>query len=431
MRIGFYQNLSHLGKWNWDEFLNGEVGLSGTDSQVLKLIYDLAHNGHEVLCFSTQVAKTPLHNLKHIQVVSLETAVEQAKQAELELIIFSNRHNQETVDGVRKCEELEQPCVVWDHNGPWYELANLFSELKFVRRVVCVSIYQTDNVRDHPVFDKVDFVHNGIDCDLLKAYESTNREPFSVCYLGALKPAKGFQHLAKAWPNVRKLLPNAELTVIGSAQLYDRNSQLGPLGVAEPDFEFSNIIPYLGATIEATKRNGVQFLGLASPRTLHSVIASSNIGIINPNCSRSELAECCSISSLEIQALGTAIVGGNIGGNKETIKNGETGILINSEKELANTLIKLLSSPELSRRMGKNGIKWVRDNFSRELTVQRWTALLESVIKDEKKHPLPFSWKRADWKIITREGIRQVRKMPYLRNKSLTLREMRSLLPKT
>jgi glycosyltransferase involved in cell wall biosynthesis len=117
------------------------------------------------------------------------------------------------------------------------------------------------------------------------------------------------------------------------------------------------------------------------------VIASSSIGVINPNCSRTELAECCSVSSLEIQALGAAIVGGNIGGNKETISNGKTGILINSENDLAGTLIKLLSHPDLSRQMGKNGIQWVRDNFSRDLTVQRWSSLLEAVIRTKNLVP--------------------------------------------
>jgi glycosyltransferase involved in cell wall biosynthesis len=430
MRIGFYLNLRHLGKWDWNEFLEGDMGLSGTDSQALHLAYDLAVNGHEVFFFSTQAAETPIERLKHIQVDDLETAVLQAKKAELELLVFVNRHNQETISGARKCETVNQPCVVWDQNGPWPEIANLFSSLKSVRRVVCVSVAQTDNVRDYPVFNKIDFVHNGIDWDLLKSYAPIQRNPLGVCYLGALKPAKGFQHLAKAWPSVHKVFPEATLTVLGSAQLYDRNSELGPLGIAEPEFELSYIVPYLGDTIEEAKSKGVTFLGLSSPRTLRSVIASSSIGVINPNCSRTELAECCSVSSLEIQALGAAIVGGNIGGNKETVKNGKTGILINSEKELASTLIKLLSNPELSRKMGENGVEWVRDNFSRDLTVQRWSSLLEAVIRNEKPCPPAFSWERATWKVIAREGIRQLRKVPILNDKLLSLREIKALFTK-
>ena len=430
MKLGFYFNLSHLGRWDWNEFLVGDIGLSGTDSQALHLAYDLAVNGHEVFFLSTQAAETPIERLKHIQVDDLEAAVIQAKQIEVELLVFCNRHDRETIAGARKCEIVNQPCVVWDQNGPWPEMANLFSSLKCVRRVVCVSVAQTDNVRDYPVFNKIDFVHNGIDWDLLKSYGSMERNPLGVCYLGALKPAKGFQHLAKAWPSVHKVFPEATLTVLGSAQLYDRNSELGSLGIAEPEFELSYIVPYLGDTIEEAKSKGVTFLGLSSPRTLRSVIASSSIGVINPNCSRTELAECCSVSSLEIQALGAAIVGGNIGGNKETINNGKTGILINSENDLAGTLIKLLSHPDLSIQMGKNGIQWVRDNFSRDLTVQRWSSLLEAVIRNEKPCPPDFSWKRATGKVITREGIRQLRKVPILNDKLLTLREIKALFAK-
>ena len=426
MKIGIYFDSRHIGQWNWDEFLAGNIGLSGTDAQILYLARDLVQLDYEIYFFVTQ-SEIYLQKLNTIQVENLENAVVEAKNYHLDLLIFNNREDEATKIGIAQCETINQPCIVWCQNDPSPVMADLLLATKSVRRVICVSAIQADGIRDHPVFKKVDYVHNAIDINLFDSVSSSvSRNPVGVCYLGSLTVDKGFQHLAKAWSKVHQIIPNATLTVLGSAKLYDRNSSLGPLDIAHQEFELTHIVPYLGNSIEQARSKGVEFLGLVSPKTIRSIIASSSIGVVNPNCSTSYETFC--VSAVEVQAGGAAAVGGNIGGLKETVCHQKTGILINSEQQLDRVLIELLANPEKARLMGIKGQQWVRETFSRDIIMERWDDLLKAVIRGDKPMPLEFNWKRSNLKGLAREGIRQTRKIPILGNKLPTLYRMKSLV---
>ena len=424
MKVGLYFPSVHLGSWTWQDFLNDEVSLSGTDYRILFLTHLIAKHGYKVFLFSTQnIAEVT--TTKQIQVDNFATAVIKAKDTNIDILITCNRQNQDTVAGIKKCEEVHQPCVVYSGNGPSPEMADLLYRSMSVRRLVCASATQADELRDRTNFPKTEFVYNSLkSCYLSDPSFLTQRNSLGVCYLGSLTPSKGFQHLARAWPRIHQAFPDATLTVLGSAKLYQRNVSLGPLGVAEREFELTEIVPYLGSTREEAQSKGVIFLGLASPKTICSVIASSSIGVVNPNCSGSLETFCT--SAIEVQAGGAAVVGANRGGLRETVRNHETGILINSEKQLADAIIKLLANPEQTRQMGEEGERWAKETFNRDRIMDRWCSLLEAVVRDEKPYPPDFSWKRATWKTTVREGIRQARKIPGLGNRVPTLHQLKS-----
>ncbi|MBO3460287.1 glycosyltransferase family 4 protein [Aetokthonos hydrillicola Thurmond2011] len=426
MRIGFYFPSRDLDTWSWLEFLSGDLALGGTDSLVLRLAYQLAStsNGIGVYFFSNH-APTPVDKLSQFQAENLSNAVAQARKLELDVVIFNNRANEETVAGVQECEILAQPCIVWDHNGPSPTMANLFESSQFVRRVICVSASQSDELRDHRVFKKTEFVYNFIDIDSSK-YTSCVKNALAVCYLGSLTPSKGFQHLAKAWPAVHAIFPEATLTVLGSSKLYNRYTNLGSLGIADPEFERCAIVPYLGGTPEEIKAMGVTFMGLVSPQDIPKIVSSKVLGVVNPNCLGSYETFC--VSAIEIQAAGTAVVAANYGGLRETVKNGYTGVLINSERELSSTLIKLLSNPEKLNLMGIRGYEWVFNNFRSDIVVERWISLLQSVTRGEKAYPPKFSWKRSNPRIVARQCIRTLRYLPILDNNVPTLNTVKTLI---
>jgi glycosyltransferase involved in cell wall biosynthesis len=397
--------------------------LSATDSSKLHLADQLAVRGYEVFLFSTQPFNY-IESIEQKKVDSLEAAVLEARNISLDLLIFTYANKQNVVSGIAKCDEISQPSIIWFQNTPSPNMTNLLVNARFVKRGICVSKNQTDGLRDHPIFEKIDYIHNAIDSERLQHPLSTQRNSLRVCYLGSLTPSKGFQHLARAWPRIHQAFPDATLTVLGSAKLYQRNVSLGPLGVAEREFELTEIVPYLGSTREEAQSKGVIFLGLASPKTICSVIASSSIGVVNPNCSGSLETFCT--SAIEVQAGGAAVVGANRGGLRETVRNRETGILINSEKQLADAIIKLLANPEQTRQMGEEGERWAKETFNRDRIMDRWCSLLEAVVRDEKPYPPDFSWKRATWKTTVREGIRQARKIPGLGNRVPTLHQLKS-----
>lgn len=408
MKIGIYFDSRHIEKWNWQEFLAGELGLSGTDSQTLSLTYHLAQNNWELFLFSQ--SPPSLNLLKSIAVEDLNHALILAKNENLDLLIFcSSIGKEQIIAGIHQAEKIQQTCIFWCHNNPDPKITKLLAESKSIARVICVSATQADGFRDKPIFNKIEYIYNAIDPELFDFQNTIKRNPYQVCYLGSLTPAKGFQHLAKAWHKVKTNIPEATLMVLGSAKLYNRNSKLGNLGIAEEDFENTQIIPYLGSTKEEAKSKGVKFCGLVSPQEVRKIIATSSIGICNPNCQGSLETFC--VSAVEIQATGLPVIAANKGGLKETVKNGKTGILINQENDLSTAIINFLNNQPKITLMGKNAKIYIKEKFRRELIVNDWLLLIQRVINKEKPNPPKFSFERGNLKVIIKEIIRIIGKI--------------------
>ncbi len=78
------------------------------------------------------------------------------------------------------------------------------------------------------------------------------------------------------------------------------------------------------------------------------------------------------IALLEAQATGKPVVAFNVGGVKEAMLDKETGLLVKPDsRELANAIMKLLSSWSLRETMGRKGQEFVSGNFSWDVCAQR------------------------------------------------------------
>jgi glycosyltransferase involved in cell wall biosynthesis len=77
---------------------------------------------------------------------------------------------------------------------------------------------------------------------------------------------------------------------------------------------------------------------------------------------------------LESNACGTPIIGIREGGIRESIIDGETGILVDrDEQELVQAITKLIDSQEMREKLSQNGVEYVRKYW----TWEKSTALLE------------------------------------------------------
>jgi trehalose synthase len=75
---------------------------------------------------------------------------------------------------------------------------------------------------------------------------------------------------------------------------------------------------------------------------------------------------------------GTPVIGGNVGGIKHQIVDGENGYLVNSIDEAAARLVELLGDPELRQRMGENAKETVRTQFLMPRLLEDWLDLIGS-----------------------------------------------------
>ena len=117
----------------------------------------------------------------------------------------------------------------------------------------------------------------------------------------------------------------------------------------------------------------VDFLGYLTGGALHQAIAGAK-ALVLP----SEWYENAPVSLLEAYALGRPVIGTNIGGIPELIKNGETGLIAQplDAENLAQVLTAMNDLPTSARQeMGERGRDWVSREFSQGAYLERTTAL--------------------------------------------------------
>ncbi len=73
---------------------------------------------------------------------------------------------------------------------------------------------------------------------------------------------------------------------------------------------------------------------------------------------------------------GAAVIGGNVGGIRRQIKDGENGFLVNTPAEAADRIVQLLNDEDLRHRLGSNAKSTVRENFLLTRLMEDWIDLL-------------------------------------------------------
>jgi trehalose synthase len=75
---------------------------------------------------------------------------------------------------------------------------------------------------------------------------------------------------------------------------------------------------------------------------------------------------------------GTPVIGGNVGGIRYQIKDGENGFLVSSPEEASKRIVELLKNPLLRERMGKKARETVRKKFLLTRYLEQYLDLFNS-----------------------------------------------------
>jgi len=73
---------------------------------------------------------------------------------------------------------------------------------------------------------------------------------------------------------------------------------------------------------------------------------------------------------------GAAVIGGNVGGIRHQITDGENGFLVGTVDEAAQRIVQLLKDPQLRRRLGHRAKETVREKFLMSRLLEDWLDLL-------------------------------------------------------
>lgn len=96
-------------------------------------------------------------------------------------------------------------------------------------------------------------------------------------------------------------------------------------------------------------------------------------------CIQKSLREGFGLTVSEALYKGRPTIGGNVGGIRIQIQDGETGFLVDSVAECADRCLQLLRDPALGERLGAAGHAYVRDHFLSTADLREHLQLFQSV----------------------------------------------------
>jgi len=129
--------------------------------------------------------------------------------------------------------------------------------------------------------------------------------------------------------------------------------------------------------------------GLQDCITLHGKVAPENVPELLREATMfvaPSREESFGVAVLEASACGLPVIGSRVGGLPEVILDGETGLLFgkNNPGELADCII-TLTEPQVSGKLGQNGVKFVQSEYTSEVALTKMEAVYRMMLNKSKK----------------------------------------------
>lgn len=185
-----------------------------------------------------------------------------------------------------------------------------------------------------------------------------DEDRLQVLLFGVLRPYKGIDFLLRAWSRLEGEVPDARLVIAGSGET-----------------EFLERVDEQIRELRLEDHVETHY-GFLPDETLKSLIQASDI-LVYPYERVTQ-----SGALLAGMAAGKAIIATALAGFRETLRDGETALLVESGDEtgLASSLERLLKDNQLRRRLGDAVGKDVRERFSWDQIAERTMACYRSLL---------------------------------------------------
>ncbi|OGY11727.1 MAG: hypothetical protein A3D26_01665 [Candidatus Blackburnbacteria bacterium RIFCSPHIGHO2_02_FULL_44_20] len=218
---------------------------------------------------------------------------------------------------------------------------------------------------------KVEIAYMGVDIKLFNPLKRNKlwmdrfgSNPKIILGVGRLIKWKGFEYLIKAYALVLKSIPNTKLVLIGK----------GPEEEA---------LRKLAKKLDLEENEDVFLMGTFGPDKLPMIYASSNL-VVSPSITIAKTGEKEGQGNvvLEARASGIPVIASRSGGLIDTVDGEKNGLLFEERdyKELSKKIISVLSNDTLRKNLSKNGLTYVRENFSWENTSSRFCKLYDEIL---------------------------------------------------
>ncbi len=253
---------------------------------------------------------------------------------------------------------------------PWTH-QRLMRALHEASRVVAISNFtKRELVRLGLPADKVTTIYPGLDTQRFRPDPEAGaalRKRLGlegkkvILTLGRLVPRKGQDRVIEALPQVLRQVPDVVYLIAGDGPDRERLERLAwDQGVADH-------VRFVGRVAHGEGRayyNAADLFVMAS-RRIEGEGDVEGFGIV----------------FLEANACGLPVLGGRSGGVVEAVADGESGFLVdpNDPADIARHIVALLRYDELARRLGQQGLRRVRTQFSWRRAAAQVQAMNEAL----------------------------------------------------
>lgn len=210
---------------------------------------------------------------------------------------------------------------------------------------------------------KIVTVHNGVDLNQLTVTTSSrdirrrlgvDENETLIGSAGRLMPVKGYEYLLKAVQIMGEKQRDVRLLLIGDGP--ERKS----LEQAVANLGLDDRVIFHGFTPDTAE-----------------LIKAMDIFVL------SSLHEGISIALLEAMALGVPVVATAVGGNREVITDGETGLLVPSRdaESLATACLRLMDDAQLRKMLTERGRSLIKQEYTRDVMAGRMHTLYRELVE--------------------------------------------------
>lgn len=251
----------------------------------------------------------------------------------------------------------------------FYEIFFPLSLIGYIAEYFYLKIYRNTPILTVSESTKKDLLDLGFEKNIFIVPEGISFLPLpnvsekekdpTLIFVGRLRRSKRADHVVHALRILRERIPNLKLRIVGSRGRPRYKIKLDNL---IRKFNLENHIIYHGFADEETKRRLI--------RTSHAVIVPS-------------VREGWCLVVTEANALSTPAIGYNIPGLRDSIRDGETGLLTqkNNPQSLADAIYNLVTNEPLRMKLSKNALEWSRE-FSWDKSAEKISEAFKKIIPE-------------------------------------------------
>lgn len=266
---------------------------------------------------------------------------------------------------------LKHVIFTWENIPYWEKFSWLNWQIK--KLIIKANLALADgvicgNTRGQEIYKKLTdkptavIPMNGVDPDFfslkaksfqLKAFDDHDWTGKTVyTFVGAIGYRKGIHNILKAFKDVRNFVPDAHLVIAGSGEYED---------------EIDTLMHELGLELYVTR------IPWLNHQKLVPLLSASDV-FLYPSISYGGWEEQFGYSMAEASLMELPVISTTSGSIPEVVKDGETGILVQSDSvgALRGAMIKLGSDPQLRKKMGHAGREYIVTNYSHEVIAKKF-----------------------------------------------------------